>query len=102
MSNFTLICPALTEKSAKLMQEQKYTFIVNKKSNKIEIKKAVEKLYGVSVEKVTTLIQRGKKVRRSTKRKMVKGQRTSYKKAIILLKKGELIDFTKNSNLPSK
>lgn len=58
----TIKYPLTTEKSVRLMEkENKLTFIVDKKTNKVDIKKAVEDLFKVKVVKVNTLIQRGEK-----------------------------------------
>ena len=60
--NDILLCPLSTEKSVKLMDsDNKITFIVDKKSTKKEIKEAMENNFKVKVEKVNTLIQKGKK-----------------------------------------
>ena len=58
-----IIRPLVTERTTDLMEENKYTFIVNKKSNKIDIKRAVEEIFGVQVESVYTLNFKGKKRR---------------------------------------
>ena len=59
-----IIAPIVTEKSNDLLQEGKYTFKVNKKATKVEIAKAVEKLFEVKVLKVNTMNVNGKKKRR--------------------------------------
>lgn len=79
--------PIITEKSTNLTQENKYTFEVDIQANKIEIKKAVEKIYGVKVLKVNTLVQYGKPKRV----RLVQGRRSDFKKAIVTLKAGEFI-----------
>ena len=71
----------------------KYAFEVNIKANKVEIKKAVEKLYGVTVEKVATMKTQGKVKSKYTKSGAVTGRTSSKKKAIVTLKEGEVIDF---------
>jgi large subunit ribosomal protein L23 len=85
--------PLVTEKITALNEQGKYGFIVDKKSNKIEIKDAVEKMYGVNVKEVKTLVVAGKSKSRMTKSKAITGRTASYKKAIITLAKGEVIDF---------
>lgn len=86
--------PVITEKMNRITEKQpRYGFIVEKHANKIEIKKAVEKMYGVTVEAVNTMIYRGKSMSRGTKTGVVTGKRPNHKKAIVTLKKGETIDF---------
>ena len=73
--------PVITEKSMAAMAEKKYTFIVHMSSNKVQIKKAIEEVFGVKVEKVQTIRTMGK-----TKRMGVHvGKRADQKKAIITL-----------------
>lgn len=85
--------PIITEKSQGLNPKGKYTFEVVRNANKIEIAAAVEKMYGVSVDKVSTLTQFGKKKSRMTKSKLTTGRTKTFKKAIVTLQAGELIDF---------
>jgi large subunit ribosomal protein L23 len=73
-----------------------YGFIVAQKANKFEIKKEVEKCYGVTVARVNTMRYAGKKKVRYTKSKISRGQLASYKKAIVTLKPGDFIDFYAN------
>ena len=91
---FILIRPIVTEKMTRLSEEGKnYAFEVQTAANKIEIRKAVENRYpGVSVKSVRTMIVRGKRRRRFTRRGLIEGRQRSYKKAIITLSDGE-IDF---------
>lgn len=88
--------PLVTEKVTKLNDKGVYGFIVSNKANKVEIKKEVEKLYGVTVEQVNTMRYAGKKKTRYTKSGVHKGQRSAYKKALITLKSGNIIDFHEN------
>lgn len=85
--------PIVTEKFTALNEKGVYGFEVAKAANKIEIKNAVEKLYGVNVEKVRTIIVPGKVKTRYTKSRVLSGKTQSYKKAIVTLAEGELIDF---------
>ncbi len=85
--------PLVTEKVAALNEKGKYGFIVEKTANKIEIKRAVEKMYGVKVENVATMRYQSKDKSRYTKAKVVAGRTASYKKAIVTLAQGEIIDF---------
>lgn len=76
-----LIKPVITEASMDMMAEGKYTFVVDKKANKTEIKNAVEKIFGVEVDKVNTMNVEGK-----VKRMGVHvGKRPNWKKAIVTL-----------------
>jgi large subunit ribosomal protein L23 len=88
-----LIKPVVTEKVSALNEKGKYGFIVNRKANKVEIKKAVEKMYGVTVEDVNTMNYLGKHKSRYTKSRIISGRSTSFKKAIITVAEGEVIDF---------
>ena len=73
--------PVITEKSMNAMADKKYTFIVRINANKVQIKKAVEEIFGVKVEKVQTLRTMGK-----TKRMGVHvGKRADFKKAVVTL-----------------
>ena len=86
-----LIRPLITEKSSRLMEEGKYTFIVAKDANKIEIGKAVAEIFKVKVEKVNTMNVHGKMKRMGR----TSGKRPDYKKAIVKLAPGEAIEFYK-------
>lgn len=88
-----LIKPLVTEKITSLNEKGKYGFVVDKKANKIQIKNAVEKMYGVNVEEVNTMISPGKSKTRYTKSGIISGRSSSYKKAIVKLAEGEIIDF---------
>ena len=92
-----LLKPIVTEKMTKLGEDlNRYGFLVHRKANKIQIKQAVEKMYGVSVESVNTMTYAGKSKSRFTKSGMITGKTNSYKKAIITLAEGETIDFFSN------
>jgi large subunit ribosomal protein L23 len=92
----TLKKPLVTEKVSALNEKGKYGFIVASDANKVEIKKAVEKQYGVNVERVNTMVVMGKKKTRYTKAGVLAGRKPSYKKAIVTLAAGEVIDFYSN------
>ena len=92
----TLQKPLVTEKMTALNDKSVYGFIVNNKANKIEIKKEVEKLYNVTVVQINTMRYPGKKKVKHTKAGLNKGKRASYKKALITLKSGNIIDFYEN------
>jgi large subunit ribosomal protein L23 len=92
-----LIRPIVTEKMTGQGEKfNRYGFIVDKNANRIQIKKAVEELYGVTVESVNTMRYPGKVKIRYTKSGMVKGRTASVKKAIVTLAKGSTIDFFSN------
>ena len=88
--------PLVTEKVSALNEKGKYGFIVEQTANKIDIKNAVEKMYGVNVESVNTINVLGKKKTRFTKAGTLSGRKPDYKKAIITLAAGEVIDFYSN------
>jgi len=89
-----LIKPIISEKAEILSgSEGQYSFVVNKRANKVEIRKAVEEMYSVSVSSVNTLVMPGKSKTRNTKSGVLKGKSSSYKKAIVKLANGEEIDF---------
>lgn len=96
MSN-VLIKPLITEKlTADSEKYNRYGFVVAKGANKVEIKKAVEASYGVKVEQVRTLNVDGKTRSRYTKTGLVTGRTNGYKKAIVQLAEGDVIDFYDN------
>ncbi|WP_432404494.1 50S ribosomal protein L23 [Wukongibacter sp. M2B1] len=76
-----VIKPIITEKSMEDMAESKYTFEVDKTANKAEVKKAVEQLFGVKVDKVSTMNVKGKEKRMGRH----VGRRKDWKKAIVKL-----------------
>jgi len=80
---------ALTEKAAVLKEENKVVFEVEPSANKIQIRNAVEELFGVKVTDVNTLIQRGKRKRMGRRL----AQRRNWKKAVVTLREGDDIQF---------
>ena len=92
-----LIKPILTEK-ANAQQEslRRYAFKVAKKANKLEIKKAIETFYGVTVIGVNTSVSPGKNKSRFTKAGVISGRKPSYKKAYVTVAVGESIDLYSN------
>ncbi len=88
--------PLVTEKVSALNEKGKYGFLVESDANKVEIKNAVEKMYGVNVAKVNTMNVMGKYKSRYTKAGVLSGRMPSYKKAIITVAEGEIIDFYSN------
>lgn len=94
MARQILVKPIISEKAERLAEDRnQYSFIVDRKANKIEIRKAVEEMYSVNVTSVNTLNMPGKTKNRVTRGSVQKGRQTPYKKAIITLEAGEEIDF---------
>lgn len=94
MSKAILIKPIINEKTELLSEEfNQYTFQVAKTANKVEIKKAVEKMYGVAVNAVNTIRTPGKAKVRNTRSGVQKGKVSSIKKAIVTLAEGEEINY---------
>jgi large subunit ribosomal protein L23 len=85
--------PLVTEKVSALNEKGKYGFIVDLKANKVEIKREVERVYGVNVVSVKTLRYSGKRKTRYTKAGILSGKKNNFKKAIVSLSEGEVIDF---------
>ena len=97
MSPNTLIRPIVTEKmTAQADKFNRYGFEVVPTANKIQIKKAVEAMYGVTVSSVNTARYRGKTRSRNTKSGAIIGGTSMYKKAVVTLAKGDAIDFFSN------
>jgi large subunit ribosomal protein L23 len=89
-----LIQPLITEKTEKQSTKlNQFSFLVHRRANKVEIRKAVEEMYGVSVEAVNTMVVPGKTKSRSTKTGVVRGRVSAYKKAVVTLTQGETINF---------
>lgn len=89
--------PVITEKMTDESEKyNRFGFIVDRRANKLEIKDAVEKMYGVSVEKVRTMVYPGKAKSRNTKGGVISGRTNSFKKAIVDVAEGESIDFYGN------
>jgi len=92
-----IIKPVITEKMTAMGDSlSRYAFLVDKKANKLQIKKAVEELYEVKVEAVNTMIYAGKTKSRYTKAGYISGRKNATKKAIITLAQGDKIDFYSN------
>ena len=92
-----LLKPIVTEKMTSQGEAfNRYGFLVARKANKLQIKKAVEDLYGVTVESVNTINYAGKIKTRYTKSGIMKGRSAATKKAVVTLAKGETIDFYSN------
>lgn len=92
-----LIKPIITEKATNDSELfNRYAFVVDKRANKIDIKDAVESAYGVSIESVKTMNYPVSRNTKYTKKGLVTGTKSSYKKAIVQLAEGESIDFYNN------
>ena len=92
-----LIRPVITEKAtADSEDNNRFAFVVDRKANKIEIKGAIEELYGVHIENIRTMVVPGKKKSSYTKAGMVTGNTGAYKKAIVEVRNGETIDLYSN------
>ena len=92
-----LIKPIITEKATSASELQNcYSFLVNIKANKVEIKKAVELAYGVSVNKVRTLNYGPERKTKYTKTGIQFGKTNATKKAVVQVVEGDVIDFYSN------
>ena len=92
-----LIKPIVTEKmTAQGEKLNRYGFIVDSKANKLQIKNAVEQMYGVTVESVNTLNYHGKRKQRYTKAGLLRGRMNHFKKAYVSLAGDDKIDFYVN------
>ena len=92
-----LVKPVLSEKAnAQQDKLRRYAFRVNRKANKLEIKKAVEEFYGVTVIDVNTSVLPAKTKTRSTKAGYIQGRKPGYKKAMVTVAEGENIDLYGN------
>jgi len=88
-----ILMPLVSEKNSNLRADQnKYVFRVDMKANKLQIKSAVEELFKVRVEDVTTMRMYGKPKRMGR----FEGRRPDWKKAVVKLKKGEIIELFEN------
>lgn len=85
-----IVRPLETEKSYLLREEGQYAFIVSKDANKLEIKRAVEEIYGVSVDRVRTMVMPGKANKTRGRRRVAR--RAPWKKALVTLAAGERIE----------
>ena len=91
------IKPLITEKATQLTERRGvYTFRVSPEANKYQIKKLVEELYGVKVERVNTMVVRGKNKSRWTKSGLLRGKTNEWKKAVIKVAGDQNIDFFSN------
>ena len=92
-----IIKPILSEKANKQSEKlNRYSFVVDKKANKLEIKKAIELFYGVQVEEVNTAIMPSKLKAKYTKAGFIVGRKPAKKKALVTVAEGETIDLYGN------
>lgn len=92
-----LVKPIITEKMTSLAEKlNRYGFVVDRNANKVQIRQAVEKMYGVKVESVNTQQYVGKVKTRNTTRGLAIGRVNRSKRAFVTLKAGEVIDFYAN------
>ena len=89
-----IIKPLLTEKAnAQMESNRRYSFMVDRKANKLEVKKAVEAFYNVKVTEVNTSVVPGKQKNRMTKTGLITGMKPAYKKATVTVAEGDTIDL---------
>ena len=88
--------PIVTEKVSAQNESGTYGFIVDKRANKLQIREAVENTYGVTVDQVRTMNYQGKKKSRYTKSRIITGRSSGFKKAIVQVAEGDIIDFYSN------
>lgn len=88
--------PLITEKITALADKRQYAFEVDINANKIEIARAIEKKFNVTVESIRTIRFKGKRKAQMTKRGRIPGKRADFKKAMVTLKQGQKIDFFGN------
>ncbi|QZE13242.1 50S ribosomal protein L23 [Halosquirtibacter laminarini] len=92
-----LVRPIVTEKMTEQQETlNSYGFVVLKSADKGQIKRAIEAMYGVEVDSVNTMVYAGKRKMRYTKTGVQNGKTASFKKAIVTLKEGGVIDFYSN------
>ena len=89
----SIVTEKMTQEGEKL---NCYGFIVDRRANKLQIRNAVESMYGVTVSEVNTMRYAGKNKSRYTKSGIIAGKQNAYKKAIVTLKEGDKIDFYSN------
>mgnify|MGYP006084955907 FL=1 len=92
-----LLKPLITEKMTELSEKRgQYGFIVERSANKVEIRKAVEDQYKVTVTSVNTMVYAGKTKKRLTKGAILSGRGNHFKKAMVTVVDGDVIDFYAN------
>lgn len=92
-----LVKPLITEKMTELSEKRnQYGFVVDRTANKVEIRKAIEEQYNVTVTNVNTMVYAGKNKKRFTKSAILDGRTNHFKKAMITVAEGDVIDFYAN------
>ncbi len=93
-----LIKPLITEKMTAVTEKypNRYGFIVDRRATKSQIKRAVEEMYEVDVTSVNTMVYLGKRQMRYTRTGFMSGRKNNFKKAIVTLNEGQVIDFYSN------
>lgn len=92
-----LVKPLITEKMSELSEKRnQYGFIVSRVANKVEIRKEIEAQYNVTVTSINTMIYAGKNKKRYTKTAILDGRTNHFKKAIVTVAEGDVIDFYAN------
>lgn len=92
-----IIKPIITEKATRESElNNRFTFVVDRRANKLQIKEAVEAAYGISVEKVRTMNVRPDRSSRYTKSGIIAGKKSGYKKAVVQVADGDTIDLYSN------
>ncbi len=92
-----LIKPIITEKATQDSElNNRFSFVVDLRANKIQIKEAVESTYDVTVDKVRTMIVRPDRKTRYTKNGLMTGKTSAYKKAVVQVSDGDTIDLYSN------
>ena len=93
-----IVKPLVTEKMTNITEKQpnRYGFVVRPEANKLQIKAEIEGLYNVTVVDVNTINYAGKRSSRYTKAGLIRGQKNAFKKAIVTVKDGDMIDFYSN------
>ena len=84
-----ILRPVISEKTYGLLDENKYTFVVDRRTNKTEIKQAIEAIFGVTVLSVNTMNRAGKRKRRG----LIVGKRPDVKRAIVTVAQGDEIEL---------
>ena len=92
-----LVKPLITEKMTELSEKRnQYGFVVDRGANKVEIRKAIEDQYNVTVTNVNTMVYAGKNKKRYTKSAILDGRTNHFKKALVTVADGDVIDFYAN------
>jgi large subunit ribosomal protein L23 len=92
-----LVKPLITEKMTELSEKRnQYGFVVDRTANKVEIRKAIEDQYNVTVTSINTMVYAGKNKKRFTKSAILSGRTNHFKKAVVTVADGDVIDFYAN------